>query len=40
MMNAYSEREKQVLDALCNKKPANTTYSDDKNRVVDIKRGF
>ena len=40
MMYGYSEREKQVLDALSNSKPANTAYSNDKNRVVDIKRGF
>lgn len=36
----YSEREKKIADALTNRKPANTAYNNDKNRVVNIKRGF
>ena len=41
MMNTYYEREKQVLDALSNKKPTNhPVYRDEQNRVADVKRGF
>jgi hypothetical protein len=40
MMYGYSERMKKIADALSNSKPANTAYSDAKNRVVDIKKGY
>ena len=40
MLYRYYDREKKAADALSNSKPTNTAYSNDKNRVVDIKRGF
>lgn len=40
MMYGYSEREKKIADTLSNRKPTNTAYSDTKNRVADIKRGY
>lgn len=36
----YSDREYKKLTNTLNRKPANPAYSNDKNRVVDIKRGF
>lgn len=36
----YSERMKKIADTLSNRKPTNTAYSNTKNRVVDIKKGY